>query len=635
MAAVSSPLSVYTRRVSFNNLDTDKATEPQGLPVHPYAGNVENTGHHQGSLGSEFSKLFGNYSLSGALSGGNTVRKRIRLPQPPLKLILKNKLTSAQLETNSAWAAAQNELSPINATFGAENEMDGSSSESEDKAPPPTVHRNLFSGMTDEELSALDPQFSKQHMLNMDLFRFDSVTTYYSPSRRGSTANISALVVSAAANKVVYSSLNENNYKSISLTLKHQDYDYENTSNRTLLTVISGRKHTWNSLDWLLLTEKTLRSNSFLQNGDYLVVAAMVPYKYLEAGAKSHQKKKSLEESLRSKCDLILRYILDNLADALIRLRITVELVIDVPPPSSKGTTGKNTNFGTKLMISHLYKQYNPSLVILGNRSTNLNFKYPLRIRNSMSLATAKGATPSPGPRVERETTEFLIKLSSYMVKYSTVPVILVGNATLFHKFVTRKQLVSVKFYGTPLQLWGILDGPPVNFSKNSAVSDNSIESFTGGAFNDEHSVTPDLEVKTELDHLMNSTSEDRFAAMILAVSQASLSDLNNYLQLICDDSVDWLSPEITSSRVHQAYASTLQAKLGPLLLKTSSGTSVYRVKSLILYSEEDEKKNERRLSKKKLRKSISGLSSVSLGSGKDEKKKKRSFLLRIGLKKS
>ena len=58
-------------------------------------------------------------------------------------------------------------------------------------------------------------------------------------------------------------------------------------------------------------------------------------------------------------------------------------------------------------MIDHLFKQYQPNLIIIGNKSSNLNFKYPVKMNKLNNL--------------------YLIKLSSYIVKYSTIPVILVG----------------------------------------------------------------------------------------------------------------------------------------------------------------------------------------------------------------
>lgn len=661
MTAVSSPLEVYTRRVSFNNLDTDDGADPNApFGMYPYSNSSD--GPYQPQKDLDVSKFFGNYSMSGAAGGGSggvptlstmgSFRKRIRLPEPPSKLILKNRLTPAQLQCNIANAAMSGlDLSGLGPNFEQdhpENDNDTSddslSSDLEDEIPAPTTRRKLFTQMTDEELMALDPQFSKPKTSNLERFKFDLVTTYYLPARRGST--VSALAVQAAAKLVSYPSLNENNYKSISLTLKHQDYDHEDNENRTLLTVISGRKHTWNSLDWLLLTAQDARKSAgFLQDGDYLVVAALVPFKYLEAETKNHSKRKTAEENLYKKCDLILRYILDNLPDSLIKLRITVELVMDVPPYNPNGSTSKiSSKFGTKMMISHLFKQYNPSLVILGNRLTNLNFKYPLRIRSSVSSASGNKSSGS-GLKCDREASDFLIKLSSYMVKYSTVPVILVGNSTVFHHKIERKPSQSVKFFGSPQPARSILDIPPVNYRKNSAVSDNSIELFTGGGAspNEQRSIISGTDLKAEIEDLTeNSQDENRFAAMMLAISLSSLADSQLYLSVINDTSVDRLSREITASRVHQAYISGPQGKSGSLLLKTSLGTSTgaYRVKSLILYSEEDEKKNEKLVTEKKLRKSISR-SSVSSSPAKSEvkkekeKKEKRSFLLRIGLKKS
>lgn len=656
MTAISSPLQVYTRRVSFNNLDTCENTDAgNAWGSYNHLNSIENPSSVSKDL--DVSKFFGNYTMNGGPTLTPTFRKRLRLPEPPSKLILKNKLTPTQLQLNIANAINSGiELSPTALTFNPDNDPehgndpsdDSLSSELEDEMPAPTTRRKLFAGMSDEELMALDPQFAKPSTSNLDRFKFDSVTTYYSPvRRRSSTGN--AVTTAQAAKGIAYPSLNENNYKCISLTLKHQDYDHEDTGNRTLLTVISGRKHTWNSLDWLLSNELDQdKSSGILKNGDYLVVAALVPFKYSETESKNGLKKKSVDEILYKKCDLILQYILKSLPEASLKLRITVELVMDVPPSTQNGNLGTSGfKSGTKMMISHLYKQYNPFLVILGNRLTNLNFKYPIRLKGSISGPSGQKGSVLSGKN-ERETAEFLIKLSSYVVKYSMVPVIFVGNATKFHQKIERKQSQCVTFFGSLQLPRSILDVPQVNYRKNSAVSDNSIESFTGGASsNDLRSDESGFDIHTEVNELFHSTAEDRFASMLLVISQSSLVDSQHYISLINDTSIERLGRDITSGRVHQAYISGNQGKNGSLLLKTSSGTSTgaYRVKSLILYSEEEEKKNGRMINEKKLRKSASRSSMGSLPiykveekkdkKEKGEKKEKRSFFLKLGFKKS
>ncbi|GEQ67303.1 hypothetical protein JCM33374_g967 [Metschnikowia sp. JCM 33374] len=362
MTTVSSitPLLPYTRRVSFNNLqheDHEAGAPPDVTRLHSYTMSPKEAVPK--SADPELSKLFSTYSLSS--SATSTPRKRLRLPDPPSKSILKNKLSTEQLRSNVAHAiefgasfnkelndlvnhppesVPRSELAKVlggdpsrsySEVFAADSDDESSPLASPltspltsphgpphapPHAPPPERRRKSYSSMTNEELMALDPQFSKPNSSNLKDFKFDAVGPVYGAQRKNSAPG---MMVSppVKAKQVLYPSSNENNYQSVTLTVKHKDFEHKHAYPRTLLTVISGRKHTWNTLDWLLLTDESLKETpGFLQNGDHLVVAALVPLKFLQAENKSNSRKKDTpEKKVQQKCENILEYVLDNLPD--------------------------------------------------------------------------------------------------------------------------------------------------------------------------------------------------------------------------------------------------------------------------------------------------------------------------------
>lgn len=624
MAVSLGPLP-YSRRVSFNNLH-DEATDPASKF---YTYSMAEPSPHEFEVARMFS-----YSMAPA-------RKRLRLPDPPLKLILKNRLSPAQLHHNlqhamllgvlyhgdlNDLATHPPELVPrlelATVVGGAPLDLDLELDTAEAPEQPAT-RRKLYLQMTDEELMALDPQFAKPKTLNLDNFKFDATTTYYQPARRGSTSTAAHV-----PKQVLYPSLNENNYKSMALTMKHVDYDADDAAVRTLLAVVLGRKHTWNTLDWLLLTDETHRgAPGFLQHGDYLVVAALVPLKFFDE-CRAGRRKSLPDDRLYAKCDSILRYILELLPDTLLRLKITVELVIDTPPPDPMAQ--RKQCLGTKFMLLHLFKQYQPCLVVVGNKSTNLNFKYPIRMNRRLA-SVATGLMPG-----EKECDEYLIKLLSYLVKYLLVPLICVGNLTVYHRKTDVRQPALVTFSDAKPPR------PDPHGRKSSAVSECSIESYAGAGHNDSGSISSDdahldEDIAGRIADLYASPDEARFGQMLAAVSLLSLAQLKHYLDLINDDSVDKLPAQVLNSKVHQAYLQQAQGRLGLVLKTLLNGTAkAYKVKSLISYSEEDEKKNEKMIHDKKLKKSISRslAASASLGGPGDKQvKKKKSFLQKLGLK--
>lgn len=386
-----------------------------------------------------------------------------------------------------------------------------------------------YLGLSADELMALDPQFAQPKHKISD-FRFDLVQTYYLPARRGL-----ALLPLVPKVGVSYPLLNEHNYRSLLLTVKHESYDCA-PSSRTLLLVVSGRRHTWNLLDWLCLNSEGAKAQApFLAHGDHLVVAARVPQRAL-AGPRRRQ-----EERLHERCSRFLRYIVQNLPP--LKLKVTVEFV---PEPG-----------GTRAMLRHVFAQYQPTLVVLGNKLTNLNFRY-----------TAPG----------RERDRLLVKLSLYLIRYATVPVVVVGNGTIYH--VPRGRLVT--------------------FEAPRKDSQGLIELYLGLAWRGTD-ISGDIAGLLALDAVL------RFADMARCVSLASLAQLRLYLLL----EEPYLN-EVVASKVHQAHVFGKSAGRSLLL-------GPYRVKSLIA-----EEKEKGLVNDKKLKKTLS--TSSSLASTTSDEKVKRSF---------
>lgn len=518
----------FSRRVSFNNLNPEyieNEVEPEKInfkdPTFGYGSNL---------VSNDIPKLFGNVATP--------FKKRKKLPDPPSKSILKNKYTLQDVANIPDSSAIE--------MSDSDSDEDPLLSKLADKVQA-QPRRKSYSEMTDEELMELDPQYKMTKPKSTDLgsFKFDSQTTYYLPAARRSSTTTALL-------KQGYPSSNENNYKSISLTVKHEDYDRIYLK-RTLLTIISGRKHTWSSLDWLLNVDKIKNKISFLQDGDYLIVASLIPNLFIK---EYQSKKKNFAEFLYKKCQNLLNYIIE-LLPADLKMKITIEFVTD--RAEQHGLSEKHAISGNKYMLSHLYKQYQPTLLILGNKSTNINFKYPVKMSSS------------------GDKKEYLLKLSSYVIKYSSIPVICVGN-TLVSKSQVDKAPATISFAGEIEQ----------TLRKDSVCSIDSVESFTG----------EESPISSKLDQMLFSRSEDRFKNMMIEISDNSLNDANQYLTAI-NSKTDNIR---INEKVHNMYKS--QTNSSCKSNNKQNPASIYKVKSMISYNEEEEDKNEK-MRKEKRRSSV------------------------------
>lgn len=708
--------SAFTRRVSFNNLYPDYIDADQ---ASPFKQNYALLFSGSQSLSPSFQLPYQNLDVNrlylstpvAALPTGYIHRKKsTKLPDPPSKSILKNKLLPQQrlfnLENSkslginyhedlndlalhppknvpkSELAYTVNDDGSVNKTSQSAVESDSEDSDEDDSpsGSPPAVRRKSYSGMTNEELMALDPQFAttKSKTSNVNQFKFDNQKTYYkvpNQSRKNSSSN-------GNGKNTVYPSSNENNYKSINLTVKHPDFEV--VPNRTLLTVISGRRHSWNSLDWLF-NLKT--GDSFLENGDYLVVAALIPAKFLNNQNKKNKKRNSAgsiynpdtDGFLYQKCEKLLDYITDNLPKHL-KLKVTVEFITDntVDEQTTSILTTKKKLVRYKFLFSKLLKQYQPFLVIIGNRSTNLNFKYPVKVnRKSTTTSSISGAASAavamlPAGLLQAsgvkngsisgmnginggsagssnrssisgsascsngssKNDQFIIKLTSYMIKYFPVPIIIVGNSA--KGSFSTSGVEGVTFGNTKLSEEDglkIVDGGAAE-RKVSSASIDSNESTVD--------TVEDLAVEglsDQVEKLYQSNATSRFKDMIVLVSDTSLKESRAYLLQLqstsTNGSEDASSSNGTSikfdlavlsnSKIHSIYNSTKQ-NLG-------SNEPMYKVKSLI--SIDEEKPAKKKL--EKVKSNVSTSTTTSTGSKKDEGKKaqkKTSFWKKIGVKK-
>lgn len=641
---------MYTRRVSFNNLDAEEPGEP---PVHNPFLPVAHTLPLPDAM--DFLKVFGNYTFA---------RKRMRLPDPPARSILRNRLSAAQLSSNiqhallaeSALDGDLNELvahpkhvprlelarvvsadgsDPLQ-PHGSDSEDDGESAvdDTGDASAPAAgaaPRRKLYVGMSDEELMALDPQFAPSRHSDLGLFRFDlHASAAAAPARRGSAP---ALMLLRAAKQIIYPLLNENNYRAVLLTAKHAQYD-RTREPRTLLTVLSGRKHTWNAVDWLMVAGDRVHGvQLFLIDGDHLVVTALVPLRFMHPG---DTRRRTLPEAhLTARASRLLAYIVDGLPSHL-EVKVTVEMVLDEP-----AVAGRKQEVGTKYMLHHVFRQYQPTLVVVGNRSTNLNFRYRLRSTRAPSQAppplqlqlqpaalVVPGAPALPAPPAllqlpaqarERDLERYLCKLLSYLVRHSPVPVVLVGNRTVFHRTAQPAPPVQMTFTNVEAPQTKSIYNPPggaVAERKNSASSDMSIESFCGQVSSSDLVVSAES-VQMEVAALAALDAESRFQQMVAVVLLALTAQLQRYLELVREHGVEGLPRSLLQSKTHEAYISKSST--------ANSSAAVRKVKSLISYSEEDEKMNEIKLNRKK---------SASLANVPPPERKKKLFLQKMRLKK-
>lgn len=146
---------------------------------------------------------------------------------------------------------------------------------------------------------------------------------------------------------------------------------------RVILVYISGRKHTWVALDWVL--------RSFLEQGDTVIVVAAInhglgraagkfsnyqsPQRYPAKTARVRLRQRMRPEFIKTIAADVMAYCL-NVVNPDVIAKITVEI-----------SEGK-----TKDVLKDMYRLYEPNIVATGSK-TNVRNSAPLKSWNSLRLS--------------------------------------------------------------------------------------------------------------------------------------------------------------------------------------------------------------------------------------------------------
>lgn len=142
---------------------------------------------------------------------------------------------------------------------------------------------------------------------------------------------------------------------------------------RTILVYISGRKHTWVALDWIL--------NKFIENGDSVVIVAAINHdlgttrrrsgyhKPLPRGISPRARSRNRPENIKVIAESIMKYAMEVVNPNIIA-KISIELAL-----------GKS-----KDVLKDMYKLYEPNLVSTGSK-VNLKRSAPLKSWTSSKIS--------------------------------------------------------------------------------------------------------------------------------------------------------------------------------------------------------------------------------------------------------
>lgn len=142
---------------------------------------------------------------------------------------------------------------------------------------------------------------------------------------------------------------------------------------RTILVYISGRKHTWVALDWIL--------NKFIEHGDTVIIVAAINHelgttrrrsgyhKPLPRGISPRARSRNRPENIKVIAENIMKYAMEVINPSIIA-RISIELAL-----------GKS-----KDVLKDMYKLYEPNLVSTGSKA-NLKRSAPLKSWTSSKIS--------------------------------------------------------------------------------------------------------------------------------------------------------------------------------------------------------------------------------------------------------
>ncbi|CCH44045.1 hypothetical protein BN7_3604 [Wickerhamomyces ciferrii] len=364
-----------------------------------------------------------NYKAQPASNGQNLKirRKTPKLPPPPSKSILKKNYTF----NNQDYIINETETIPKNLP-----------DDSITSILPSQQRKKSIVEMSPEELLEMDKQYQKTSVSNLDKFEFDgdnylplhNLTSFdqsYKKNRNQNLNNVDKLVgnIVTINNKKLFKSNNKNiNFKSYSVNFKHGDMtkfiqnyfnDLNQESNaanqddkhinenypnlkheikqsseslRDLIIYISGRKHTWDSINWVL--------KNFLINGDHLIIISQLPtlnsindpnsgYDTILDDYDDYDDEIT-SEFIKEKVDSLSSYIfkcIELLGLEDLKISITIEFIKDK---------------SVKNLIKNSINLYNPNFFLISSlisnrlsiKFENNNIKLPFYLMKNLNLST-------------------------------------------------------------------------------------------------------------------------------------------------------------------------------------------------------------------------------------------------------
>lgn len=457
---------LYSRRVSFDNL-YPTYIDPSN-PLHSPPQFVDElTVPKQPAYKSKFSDLtfgFGGATINNIEehytqhqpTSSQRWRKLPKLPPPPAHSILKKTKNSSEYSyTISEDYQPRGELANFSDEEDEDEDAPTTPPLNAEPAVPASVkpRRKSFAGMSDEELIALENSYTTKSSLNIDSFNFKNEPSFLPPvgstapkvQSSPSTANSSTPLspTSATSPEKPYPSRPVVEHGACCISAQHKDYDREFSQEcgRVLLSCITGRKHTWNAIDYIF--------NDLAIDGDHVVITSHIPIREVEettgqkttkllnrhndtADDEDFEGSKNFNISsllIYTKCQNIMKYLLAKLKKRGLKLKVSVEII--------------NCETSADL-IEDSVLLYKPHLVIIGSKTEDTYLQ-----RSSTHSSISSNEFADHRPIYNRKNSSSLgkgyngyyrvagskcMKLTSYVIHNSHVPVIVVNTNYYPHR---------------------------------------------------------------------------------------------------------------------------------------------------------------------------------------------------------
>lgn len=255
---------------------------------------------------------------------------------------------------------------------------------------------------------------------------------------------------------------------------------------RVILVYISGRKHTWVALDWIL--------RNFIEHGDSIIIASAINHKlappsdgrtkfpspsaYAPKTAKVRQRQRSRPEFVKVIARSVMHYAL-NVINKDIIAKVSVEII----------------DSNTKDALKDMYKLYEPNVVCVGSK---------VNTKNSAPLKSWQSS-----------------RLSDRLVKNFPLPVIVVPalNMSEFEKKLQSQ--LEKEATGKATSSLPIDDLPPAGSGKSKM---NIIKP--------KKKATKDDDDDDDLDSLLSSDDDDSSVASFSANSVASSASYSSFKEI-------------------------------------------------------------------------------------------------------